>query len=269
MSDIEAKLSGLASLERIAGGDSAVHRLHPMVKLLSAATYLVAVVSFDRYAFGRLVPYVFYPAVLMAAAGVPHAALLRRAAVALPFCLFAGVSNVVFDRAPLLYLAGVPVSGGVVSLLTILFRAYLCVMAALLLVSTTPFTELSAELRRLRVPGILVTVFEMTYRYIGALLSEALSMYTAYALRGPKGKGVALRDAGSFVGHLLLKSFDRAERVYAAMKCRGYSLAHTFRERRGATPADALFLCAVCGASVLLRLVDVPALLAGFIERLM
>lgn len=31
-----------------------------------------------------------------------------------------------------------------------------------------------------------------------------------------------MKDMGIFVGQLLLKSFDRAESIYVAMKCRGY-----------------------------------------------
>ena len=54
------------------------------------------------------------------------------------------------------------------------------------------------------------------------LLNEAVSMHTAYTLRTDNQKGIKMRDMGSFLGQLLLRSTDRAEQVYYAMKCRGF-----------------------------------------------
>jgi cobalt/nickel transport system permease protein len=130
---------------------------------------------------------------------------------------------------------------------------YLCVMAALLLVATTPFTELTAQLRRLHAPMVFVMVFEMTFRYIGVLLEEVYSMTTAYKLRAGNKKALEMRHMGSFVGQLLLRGFDRAERVHAAMRCRGYSLKHVPPSRRRFKYSDALALAAVCLPSLLLR----------------
>ena len=269
MPDLQHKVQDINSLEKLAGNDTCIHRLHPMVKLLAALFYILIVASFDRYSFGRLVPFVFYPAILMALAEIPYPMLLKRMAVALPFCLFAGLSNIVFDRAAMLHVLTVPVSFGLVSFFTILLRTYLCVMAVLILVSTVPFSALAAQLRRLRVPEILVTVFEMTYRYIGTLLLEASSMFTAYTLRNTRTKGIEMRHSGNFIGHLLLKSFDRAERVYNAMKCRGYAVSHSFRESRKYTGTDYAFLGLVCLSCVLFRFVDLQSFITRTIERLL
>ena len=130
----------------------------------------------------------------------------------------------IFDRAASFYIGGITVCLGVLSLATILIKLYLCVMAALLLIATTPFTELTAQLRRLHVPMIFIMVFEMTFRYISVLFEEVYSMTTAYKLRSGNKKSLDIQHMGSFVGQLLLRGFDRAERVHAAMRCRGYSL---------------------------------------------
>ncbi|NLT12747.1 MAG: cobalt ECF transporter T component CbiQ, partial [Clostridiales bacterium] len=220
--DIKSRIQEIYKLEQLSGGTSAVHRRHPSVKLVSAFVFIVLVVSFDRTEFGRLVPFIFYPVVLMALSGTPWPIVLKRVALALPFALLAGISNVIFDRAAALTLAGIAISAGVVSFFSILFKTFLCVTAVLLLVAVTPFSQLTGQLRRMHVPDIFVTLFEMIYRYIGVLLEEASSMYTAYMLRSTEHKGLQMRHMGSFVGQLLIRSFDRAERVYAAMKCRGY-----------------------------------------------
>lgn len=256
-------INELYALEQLANGGTCIHRLHPMAKVLAATIFIATVISFDRYAFGRLVPYVFYPALLMALSETPHSMLLKRFLTALPFCLLAGISNLILDRTPVPVFGGVTLSLGAVSFFTILLRSYLCVMAVLILMSTTPFSELTDAMRRLRMPRVFVTMFEMTYRYIGVLLEEAYSMYIAYTLRGSNVKGIAMRDMPGFAGHLLLRSFDRADRVYDAMKCRGYALSGMPLSDRKLTQADVTFLAVCVSLCAALRLVNVNALFTG------
>ena len=254
MSDISARVHELRALENLSVKQTAVHRLHPLAKLLSALVFIVSAVSFGRYDFLPLAPYLFYPFILMALAELPHKLLLSRVLIALPFCLLAGISNVVFDRTTAFVLFGAPVSLGLLSLATILLKMYLCVMAALMIMATMPFTELTAQLRRLHVPVIFVMIFEMIFRYIGILLEEAQSLITAYKLRSGTKKALEVRHMGSLVGHLILRTFDRAERIHSAMSCRGYSLMHIQPARRRFQVSDVIALTAVCLPSVLLRL---------------
>ncbi|MCL1861248.1 MAG: cobalt ECF transporter T component CbiQ [Proteobacteria bacterium] len=253
MSDISARIHELRALENLSTGRTVIHRLHPFVKLVSAFVLIVFVASFGRYDFVRLVPYLFYPFVMMALAELPYKLFLSRVLIALPFCLFAGLSNVIFDRATALSIGDVAISYGVLSLMTILLKMYLCVMAALLLVATTPFPELTVQLRRFHVPMVFVMVFEMTFRYIGVLLEEVHAMITAYKLRSGTKKTIDMRHMGSFLGQLLLRGFDRAERVHRAMRCRGYSLRHIPPAPRQLRHSDVLALTAVCLPALLLR----------------
>jgi cobalt/nickel transport system permease protein len=260
-------LRELYALEQLSCGNSCVHRLHPSVKLLTTVVFIITVVSFDRYAFGRLTPYIFYPALLASLSETPYSMLLKRFLIALPFCLFAGITNMLFDRTQAFSLGAVIVSYGTISFFSILFKTYLCVMAVLLLVSVTPFAQITNSLRRLRIPSLFIVMFEMTYRYIGVLFEETYSMYTAYSLRSPNGKGIAMKDMGSFTGQLLLRSFDRADRVYNAMKCRGYAL-HSFpQDGVKLKYQDVIFCFVTCLLCVMFRIVNVNALFAEIFTR--
>jgi len=231
-----------------------------MAKLVTTLVFVVSVVSLDRYALGSLIPYVFYPVLMIALSDTPCAPLVKRALIALPFCLFAALSNVFFDRGAALILGGMVISHGMISFCVVLLRACLCVMAVLTLAAVTPFAQLTAQLRRLRVPTIMVTVFEMTYRYVGVLLEEAASMVTAYRLRAGRQTRVDMRHMGSLLSQLLLRSFDRAERVYAAMQCRGYALAGVRQRNLPLTARDALYIALVSAMCLLFRFVDMSAL---------
>lgn len=201
----------LQQLESLAAQDTAIHRLPAALKLGVTIAFIIAAAALGRYSFYVLTPFVLYPCILMALAELPYRVLLKRLALALPFAGFGAISALVFDPH------------GVLVALTILLKTYLCVMAALILVATTRFTEISRTLRKLHVPKIFVVTLELTYRYLSVLLEEAHSMRTAYQLRGKtKARGIEMKHMGSFLGQLVLRSFDRAERVYAAMKCRGY-----------------------------------------------
>jgi cobalt/nickel transport system permease protein len=163
--------------------------------------------------------------------------------------LFAGIPALFIERDAALFIGGLEISTGLLSFVTVIFKAYLCVMAVLLLVATTPLIDMGIRLRRLGVPDILIMLFEMTYRYIGVLVEEASSMFRAYSLRSGGGRGIEMRHMGSFMGQLVLRSFDRAERVYAAMRCRGYGEklnGGTGKWGKDLKAVDVIFLATVC-----------------------
>jgi cobalt/nickel transport system permease protein len=266
MPSVQNGLHNLYALERLSAGTTVVHLLHPAAKLLCAAVFIVAAASFDRYALVDLTPFVFYPAVMMALSETPYSMLVKRFLIALPFCAFAGVSNIIFDRAPAFSLGALTVSLGALSFAALLLRAYLCVMAVLLLIATTRMTELTAQLRRMHTPVMLVTIFELTYRYIGVLLDEAGAMYTAYSLRSANKKGIEMRYMGSFLGQLILRSFDRAERMYAAMRCRGYALRETPPRGKNVTARDVAVTAAVCALCVFFRVLPLSRVINAVIR---
>ncbi len=259
MADIRSKIADIYSLEQLSLKKSWVHDRHPLVKLASTFLFIILVVSFDRYELARLAPFIFYPVILMALSETPWPIVLKRFALTLPFCLFAGISNVIFERKTAFILMGLNISVGVVSLFSIVFRAFLCVTAVLLLIAVTPMSRITAQLRRLHLPDIFVTLFEMLYRYIAVLLGEASTMYTAYMLRSTEFKGLQMRHMGSFAGQLLIRSYDRAERVYNAMKCRGYDSFAARGKKKRLSAADYLYLAATCLPLIALRIIDVRA----------
>lgn len=222
MADIRGKAHEVYALESYAEADTPVGRLYPVVKILLTFIYILTVVSFSRYDFFALLPYVFYPVLMLALGDLPPSLVWKRSMIAVPFCLCAGIANIIYERTTVFVLLGVPISLGVLSLVTITYKAVLCVAAVLILVGTTPIYVLSAAFTTMHMPMMLTALFEMTYRYIGVLADEAGEMYDAYILRAGRARGIAMKDMGSFVGQLFLRSADRADRVYSAMKCRGW-----------------------------------------------
>jgi cobalt/nickel transport system permease protein len=74
------------------------------------------------------------------------------------------------------------------------------------------------------VPDKLTHLLLFTVRYLDVLHREYLRLWAAMKTRGfrPRVNRHTYRSYSYLVGMLLVRSFDRSERVVAAMKCRGF-----------------------------------------------
>jgi len=265
VSSVARGLSTLDRLDRLAGKDTAIHRVDPRAKVLTTAVFIVCVVSFDRYEVLGLVPFALFPVVLAAEADVPFGFLARLLAVASPFALLVGVFNPLLDRDPLVVAGGVAIAGGWLSYASIILRFLLTVAAALVLTATTSFAGVCLALERFRVPDVLVTQFLLLYRYIFVLGDEALRMARARSLRAVGSRGMGLHVYAQMLGQLLLRTFARAQRVYLAMKCRGFDGRVRVARRLRLRAADVAFVVGWSALFIVFRFVDVTALVGGLV----
>jgi cobalt/nickel transport system permease protein len=225
------------------------------------------VVSFDRYQVLPLLPFVVFPVALAAEGDIPFGFLGRLLLAISPFAVLVGIFNPLLDREVAAQLGGVGITGGWVSFVSILLRFLLTASAALVLTATTGFTGVCLALEKLRVPAVLVTQLLLLYRYIFVLGDEALRMGRARSLRAVGRRGTGARVYAQMLGQLLLRTFARAQRVYLAMKCRGFDGQVRVARRLHARGADVAFVLGWSALFVLFRLVDVTTLLGELVTR--
>ncbi len=102
-------------------------------------------------------------------------------------------------------------------------KSTLCLATMILLTNTTPFADLLRTLRRLRVPGLLITVLALMYRYLFVLIDEAERMQRARRSRTFSARRAHVwASLATLGGQLFVRSTERAERIYAAMCARGW-----------------------------------------------
>ena len=140
-------------------------------------------------------------------------------------------------------------------------------MASFLLIATTPIDTLCAALRKLHVPGLLVTLLLLTYRYIGLMLREVAVMTEAYHLRAPGQKGIHISAWGSFLGQLLLRSMDRAEELYGSMLLRGFRGEFHYADIPACRASGVVFTAVCTAAFLTARYIPVTALLGSLFVR--
>lgn len=206
---------------------SPIHALDARAKTLAVLALVLGVVT-----TAPLRPAEFAAlCALLAAAGaiarLPLSRVFRRSLAVLP------VAATIALLAPLQQqggswnpagLAAAWSGGGWVIVWSILSKAWLSACCMLLLAATTRTADLLEGLRRLHVPGVFVMLLAFIARYVGVLGDQLHSLRIAVASRAPHLRGRAMLLAlGSIVGNLFVRSYERGERVYAAMLSRGYT----------------------------------------------
>jgi cobalt/nickel transport system permease protein len=218
-------------------GASPIHRLDPRVKLVLALAFILAT---------SLTPVGVWPVYLLLLSialsveiiselGV--GTVLKRSALAAPFVLAALPVLFTVEGAPLLAIplgfGELVVTGpGLERFASIAFKSWVSVQMAIVLASTTPFPDLLMAMRAIRIPKLLVAIFGLMWRYLFVMADETLRLMRARQARsGDAGlPGVRVggtvawraRVTGGMAGNLFLRSFDRADRIYDAMRARGY-----------------------------------------------
>lgn len=260
MADITNSLYNLRLLDDLARKKSSIHRLHPLAKLITTILFLVVVISFERHAVIALLPFVLYPILTLSLGEIPAMPIFKRILPVTPFVLGIGILNPVFDQQSVTFL-GLAISRGWLTFLSLTVKTVLTVAAALLLIATTGMERLGAALRMIRIPKLFVMQLLLTYRYITVLMEETARTLRAYALRAPGHKGVQPKAWGSLTGQLLLRTLDRAQRVYQAMVLRGFTGEYHTGASLLFSWQDFVYVAGWCIFFLVARMFNIPLLL--------
>lgn len=197
-------------IDRYASLESPLHVLEARTKLLAFTALIIAVLCVPLSRGSLFIGYFFATAILMGISQIPLGYIMGRMLLILPFIVLASLA--------------VPWSG-YMGVWILFVRAILCLLLLILLTNTTRFVELLRALRKLGCPQILVMNLSFLYRYLFVLTEEAMRMKQARDCRRVERAPFfeELKVLSSMLGTLLIRSFERAERMHGAMLSRGYS----------------------------------------------
>ncbi|MBI5237625.1 MAG: cobalt ECF transporter T component CbiQ [Deltaproteobacteria bacterium] len=211
-------------IEEFALGESPIHRLDPRVKIAVTFVFSVVVALSNSVATAAIA--LALPAILILAARIDLARVARRLAVVNTFVLFLWVflpftypGRIVYSLGPL----DIHAEGLIYALLiTIKSNAVMLMIIALL--GTSPVFSLVHALSRMGMSHKLVHLFFFCFRYIHVIHEEYHRLSNAMKIRGFKARTNmhTYRSYAYLVGMLLVRSFDRSGRIFAAMKCRAF-----------------------------------------------
>jgi cobalt/nickel transport system permease protein len=236
--------------EAFAQGNSFIHRLDPRLKALAAFGFAVMVAVVDRPA--ALASALAVAVALLLSARLSIRAVAGRLAVVNGFVLllwlmlpFTYPGKILFQLGPL-----AASHEGVEYALLITVKSNAIVLACIALLSTAHLVDMGRALSRLRVPDKLVHVLLFMLRYLGEAWDEYQRLSTAMKLRSfrPRTSMHTYRSYANMMGMLLVSSYSRAEAVYGAMLCRGFSGKFYSTDNFRITGGDILFGALMTGA---------------------
>lgn len=226
--------------------ESVIHRWAPRLKLVSLFGLMFAFATVRQLA---LVPWMLgLAAVLYAISGLPPSFLRQRLSypglfiLAVVVLLPLTVGETVLAQWGWFTLrqeglqATVLIVGRFLSILTLGF----------ILLGTTPFLTILNTMRSLGLPPILADMTLLAYRYLYEIADTLATMQQAMRLRGFgqtqqrwfRINGQAMEQRAMLAGNLLIRSYEQSERVYKAMRLRGYGYGVTSSVGAGTTTPD-------------------------------
>jgi cobalt/nickel transport system permease protein len=221
------------NLEPFAVGTSPIHRLDPRVRIVAAALFSIAVAAIAD--LGALVLALAAGLILVFAARLPWRALTGRLSATAGFLLLLWlVLPLTQPGRPLAHLGPLAIQdAGVMLSVRISLKTASILLAFTALAATMTAATLGHGLQRLGLPPKLTFLMLMCYRYLSVLQQEYRRLVRAARIRGfrPATDTHTYRTYAYLVGMLFVRAARRADRVYQAMRCRGFdgrfhSLAH-------------------------------------------
>lgn len=113
---------------------------------------------------------------------------------------------------------------GILTIIKMALRVGLSFSFGYVLIMTTRWSEITKSLRVLKIPKLIITILDMTYRYIFVLARISIEIFEARFLRTVGN--IKNKDNRKFISNgmafLFVKSSFMSEEIYHSMMCRGY-----------------------------------------------
>lgn len=203
---------------------SPIHRLAPETKIAGTVGVVVAVAVTPRQAVWAFAAYALLIGVSIGISRIPLRFVAVRLLAVAPFVLFALFIPFI-ATGETIDIWGLNLSvDGLWGSWNILVKAVLGASATIVLTSTTEIPDIIRGMGLLRVPALFTSIAMFMVRYLELISDELQRTRVAMTSRGYDPRWLSqTRPIASSAGALFVRSYERGERVHAAMLSRGFS----------------------------------------------
>jgi len=211
-------------LEEFAEGSSFFHRLDPRVKFIAVLPFIIVV----AVSHGLRVPSMalILSLIMTIAASLPWDKLLSRMVVVNVFVIMLWVFiPFSYPGHAILHIGPIAATGeGLLYVASISLKTNAIVLATISVLGTSEVFALAHAAVHMRAPAKLVYLFFFFYRYISVMHEEYSRIRKAMTIRSFRaGTNMhTYRAIAYLAGMLLVNSYERSQRIYNAMLCRGF-----------------------------------------------
>lgn len=203
---------------------SPAHRMAPQFKLVAAFGMVASIALTPREAVWAFGLYAFLVGAIAVVSRVPLRFLLLRLLAVAPFVLFALFIPFVATGETIAILGFEVSVEGLWGAWNILAKAVLGASVSIVLTATTEIPDIIGGLGVLRVPALFTSIGIFMIRYLELVADELKRMRVAMTARGYDPRWLSqARPIASAAGALFIRSYERGERVHAAMLARGFT----------------------------------------------
>lgn len=211
-------------IDRYSSIDSIIKRWDPRFKILFLCALIVAIALLKTIPMAVLA--LLVGVVIISASALPLHFISHGLSFILVFLApFFLVMPFSYPGEPAFTVLGLPFAWEGLRYAALIFtKALAIVLISFSIFGTSRFDVSMIALQKLRCPKIFVQMLLFTYRYTFVFLEEMTRMHTSMHARGfvARSDAQTLRVYGNFIGTLLIRSFERTDRVYKAMLSKGY-----------------------------------------------
>lgn len=246
----------LNSYQVSSASDSHVSRFDTRALLIVTFAFLICMLSVPLQQPDRVIWFAVYPIIMAPLANLNYADVFKKSLYVLPFIILIGIFNPFIDKDSVVKLGAFTVTSGWISFFTIIIRGLLAMQALVILIHVGGFINICNAINKLHVPKVFTTQLLLLYRYIGLLLEEAHSMYRSMEARGFGKSSFPLKLWTSFVGSLLVRTFEKSKRIHMAMIARGFNGSIPLGKTLEWNLPDGLFCLGWCSLFLFLHFVN-------------
>ena len=217
-------------------GKSHLHNLSPQLKILSTLLIVISIAFSKIINPFQILSHALIVFLMIRYSRIPLKTYLKRLTIDIPFILFAlflpflssGNNDVVMT-----ILSFDVYRTGLLEMLAILFKATSGVSLGIVLTATTTNIEIIYGLQKLKLPSIIIAIMSFSIRYIDVFIDEFKRVKISMQSRGYIEKGIKnLIPIAYASGAMLIRGYERGERVYLSMVSRGFNGVIELQERQ-------------------------------------
>lgn len=223
MNKIEDAIYTVHKLDNESNKGTFLNKIHPLSKLIITVFYILILTSINKYDLTTTLELGIYLLLISIIYDLSIKDCVKRLKPIFLLLIVIGIANPILDRTVITKIWQIPITTGMISMLTLILKGVFTIISSYFLIITTSIEKICSALKMLHIPNILITIFMLIYRYIMVFLKEVERIWTAYSLRAPKQKGVNYKVWGSMIGSLMIRSIDKANTVYESMELRGFN----------------------------------------------
>ena len=215
--------------------ESVLKNIKPELKILSTFLIVISIAFSDVENLFQILSHSLIVFLILFISKIPLKIYLKRLTIDIPFIIFAlflpFLSSENNDIVHTLF--GIDIyRTGLQDMFAILFKATLGVTMGIVLTAVTTTIELIYGLQKLKLPQIIIAIMSFAIRYIDVFIDEFKRVRISMRSRGYQEKGIkGLIPIAYASGAMLIRGYERGERVYLSMISRGFNGSIELKKR--------------------------------------